>query len=768
VLNVIEGSDMGFVELSRARRERKLNRLAGRSRTGFNPPMRTCPECRLQTVEAYCPRDGCPTVDVARLTTPVVDPNLGTVFEGRYRIEAVVAEGGMGVVYRAVQLAANRQVAIKLLRREDVRADDLVRLHQEARAIAELNHPNTVRFLDFGETHNGRFYLVMELLWGRTLAAAIHTEAPFAPERALAIARAATSALSEAHSLGIVHRDLKPENLFLARIHGQPEFVKVLDFGLSKRFQDPDEGLTPDGRAVGSPRYMSPEQATGMPVTPASDVYAMGTILYEMLTGAHPFRCETPPAYMIAHATLSPIPLSEHIPSLSGALPALVLRCLAKSVGARPKDADELLAQLDALATAPPDGGADPQGVSTREVATVSASSAAADPMASLAAQQRGTVSRTALGELDLTPRGEPDAYDFDPVSSTRTAAIPAMPTLAPPVAPLSTRLQPFKAPPSRRVGAGAVGAGIAVGVLGTAALAWWLLEPPRAPPSEGPMQPEIALVEPPRSEAPPCGKLGVPCPAGFICTEGGTCTKGNLVFVPGGAFERGCPAGARGDGPPCPEDAPHGPVVTGAFAVAVHEVTVEEYQACIATGECSALGELASDDCNHALPNRKDHPVNCVTWSQARRYCERRGERLCTEAEWEKAARGTDARPYPWGTAPVDCDRVVSRLVRLHCGPGTTEPVASRSAGIGPYGAYDLVGNVEEWVADLFRDDAYTLADPAAFLAPAEPGPRVVRGGSYRESIDGLTAYHRRKRGPDTVSPSVGFRCCLSLAVSP
>ena len=210
---------------------------------------------------------------------------IGTVVAGRYRVEAELGRGGMGVVYRAVQLPIERPVALKVLRRELVDAPKArARFEREARALSALPHPSAVAIYDFGE-HEGMAYLAMELLHGETLAEALR-EGAFGAARAIDVATQLADVLAAAHGVGLVHRDLKPENIVL-----EGETVRVLDFGLAflAAREGPAGRMTREGVVVGTPAYLSPEQARGEDVGPATDVYALGCVLHELLTGKAPF-----------------------------------------------------------------------------------------------------------------------------------------------------------------------------------------------------------------------------------------------------------------------------------------------------------------------------------------------------------------------------------------------------------------------------------------------------------------------------------------------
>src|SRR6188474_1403289 len=216
------------------------------------------------------------------------DPALGKVIAGRYRLEARIGEGGMGIVYRARHVLIDRVVAVKLIR-PDLRGETHLRawMLREARAANRVDHAHIIDIHDIGETDEGELYLVMEYLVGTPLSSEL-ARGPLPLARALDILEQMGAALARAHDLGVVHRDLKSDNILLTQRGGRKDFVKILDFGLAAIARDPR--LAPKGAVFGTPEYMSPEQARGAEATAQSDLYALGVLFFEMLTGQLPFR----------------------------------------------------------------------------------------------------------------------------------------------------------------------------------------------------------------------------------------------------------------------------------------------------------------------------------------------------------------------------------------------------------------------------------------------------------------------------------------------
>jgi serine/threonine-protein kinase len=277
----------------------------------------------------------------------------GDIIAGKYRVERVLGSGGMGHVYAALHLRLGTGVAIKVLRPEAAADTATVgRFLREARSAARLQSEHAARVTDVATLDSGAPYIVMELLRGEDLSRALAMGGPLPVHLAVQYLLEACEAVAEAHALGIVHRDLKPANLFLAqRADGSP-YVKVLDFGISKRLHTAGDAAasgvpTGSGAMLGTPHYMSPEQIrSARSIDPRTDVWALGATLYELLTNRKPFDGETLPAVFVAIANDAPSPPSTHRPDVPPALEALVLACLEKLPERRPQSVAELARRL--------------------------------------------------------------------------------------------------------------------------------------------------------------------------------------------------------------------------------------------------------------------------------------------------------------------------------------------------------------------------------------------------------------------------------------
>jgi serine/threonine protein kinase len=298
--------------------------------------------------------------------TPVADPLVGTMLTHRFRLEERIAAGGFGAIYRATHMSTGQAVAIKVLHPEWASNPDVVtRFRREGATLTTLRHPHTVTTLEFGETAEGTLYIVMEMLRGETLYERFKMGGTIEPAQIVTIARAICCSLAEAHALGIIHRDLKPANIHLGEFQGIPDFVKVLDFGIAKimRGSNLDDGmdLTNVGQMIGTFDYMSPEQILGGQCSSTSDIYTLGVMMYEMMSGTRPFAESPGPAMVAALLTSKPPRLSERMP-VAPELERIVMRCLAREPQDRYQHVAELASDLAHFAESVEFGNLSPTG----------------------------------------------------------------------------------------------------------------------------------------------------------------------------------------------------------------------------------------------------------------------------------------------------------------------------------------------------------------------------------------------------------------------
>jgi serine/threonine-protein kinase len=399
--------------------------------------VRTCPTCQAAVEDGarFCPHDGTsladepPTavdaaapasertaVDAAPPVEPPTAPTqvtlpagtrddlIGRLIDNRYRVLARISAGSVGVVYRGEHVQLHRPVAVKVLHAVHNERDDYVRrFEREALAASKLNHPACVSVLDFGQ-FEGRPYLVMEYVAGRTLADVLKQAGALPLREAVLLTRLILSALRHTHKLGVIHRDIKPANIMLCDEAYTGAQLRILDFGLAKSLAPEDpagRGVTLRGVVCGTPGYLSPEQAAGLPLDGRSDLYSVGALLFTMVCGRRPFIYDDPVEEMRAHITRSPPVASAFRSEVSGELDAVIARALEKDPARRHQSADEFITAL--LAT--------PEAAGLQAGATLGPGAAA--PAAPAPAPRILPARPASLGEQPtriLAAQGEPSA----------------------------------------------------------------------------------------------------------------------------------------------------------------------------------------------------------------------------------------------------------------------------------------------------------------------------------------------------------------------
>src|SRR6478752_1132628 len=312
-----------------------------------------CEACQHQNIDGarFCANCGAlmPTLAEAG-----ADPLIGQLIGGRYRVTGVLGEGGMGVVYVGEQQMGStvRKVAIKTLHAHLSKDPSVIaRFHRECGTVAQLEHPNTIKFYDFGSTADGTLYIAMEFVAGKPLAEVL-THGQLSIERTIKIKRQVCGAVDRVHMQGSIHRDLKPDNVILTDRAGETDFVKLLDFGIAARTESADaqkeQKLTQQGMVLGTPPYMSPEQFTGKALDARSDIYSLGVMAYEMLAGRLPFDADTPWQWATQHMSVQPIPFEVSAPAknIPENMRKAILRALSKNKEDREPTAREYFAEL--------------------------------------------------------------------------------------------------------------------------------------------------------------------------------------------------------------------------------------------------------------------------------------------------------------------------------------------------------------------------------------------------------------------------------------
>jgi serine/threonine protein kinase len=325
-----------------------------------------CPNCSAENIEnaRFCAKCGA--------LMPIheeeeQDPLLGQMVGGRYKILRMLGEGGMGRVYEAERAIAGvtQRIAIKTLHPHLSKDGQVVaRFNRECATVAQLNHPNTIKIQDFGQTDDGTLYIAMEFVDGTSISKELETRGPMPPERVERILEQVCGSLAEAHKQGIIHRDLKPDNVVLMNVGEDTDVVKVLDFGIAARKESTDakkeEKLTQQGMVLGTPPYMSPEQFTGKELTARSDIYSLAVMTYEMLTGKLPFDANTPWEWATKHMMAQPFPF-EDMPTTSD-IPGKMKNAIFRALAKKPEDRQESVkAFFEELRSS---GGGDPARLS--------------------------------------------------------------------------------------------------------------------------------------------------------------------------------------------------------------------------------------------------------------------------------------------------------------------------------------------------------------------------------------------------------------------
>ena len=321
-----------------------------------------CPSCHHPNVEnaRFCAKCGA----LLPVQHDESDPMLGQVIKNTFRVIRLLGEGGMGRVYEGEQQmgTTTRKVAIKTLHPHLSQDPQIVaRFNRECGTVAELQHTNTIQFFDFGQAPDGTLFIAMEFLEGTDVCQTLEREGPMSPPRVAHIMRQVCGSLAEAHKKGIIHRDLKPDNVVLTTRAGEEDSVKVLDFGIAARQEATDskqeQKLTQQGTVLGTPPYMSPEQFTGKELDARSDIYSLGVMAYEMLTGKLPFDAETPWEWATKHLTERPYPFEVTAPRtamIPEPMKAGIMRALSKNREERQSDVMAFYAELSAAPVAAP------------------------------------------------------------------------------------------------------------------------------------------------------------------------------------------------------------------------------------------------------------------------------------------------------------------------------------------------------------------------------------------------------------------------------
>jgi serine/threonine-protein kinase len=689
--------------------------------------MKSCPNCQRTYADEieFCPRDG------SRLNTAATatEEQLAAGLARRFRIVRRLGTGGMGTVFLAEQVGVgNRPVALKVLNRKLL--DDpefLLRFQAEAGSTGRIHHPNVVTIHESSQAEDGTPYIAMEFLEGRPLREVLKERGALPVAECAEILQQVARGLNAAHKLGIIHRDLKPDNIFLTQGDEGELVVKIVDFGIAKLRESATHTLT--GMVLGTPAYMSSEQASGMrsdQLDARSDIYSLGIVVYEMLTGRVPFHSDTPLGYLRKHMLEDPPPFHAVAPGLPvpPQLEAVVMKALTKDRDRRYASALEFAREFAraASASAPSEELASTRMVVEPEIAPrevgatrrVAPTGQATPPSPAPAKSSAAAEKPPNAAQIPPPPLPEPQAPKAGPAASA------PLPALRPP----QFRTTPEPSGKMKFV----IVAGVVLIII--AASVWYFSRPS----SETQGRKEAGVNPPPVTMERPTPPAG-------------------MVYIPGGTFMMGR------DNAPDPEETPAHSVTVTPFYLEKEPVTQAQYSAFIqkAKGEfmVGATRRVAPTSPGAPADAQAAWPATNVSEEDAQAYCGSvvPGGRLPTETEWEFAARGTDGRLYPWGN-----NFSPALLNSSDAGLGHPEPVGAHADAASPFGVLDMAGNVWEWCADDYKPYP---GHTSTFAIPADA--KVIRGGSFKSDREHVTATARNLDHAATRSPAIGFRCAKS-----
>lgn len=716
------------------------------------------------------------------------DPLIGQQLD-EYRLEKLLGRGGMARVYEATDVRLNRKVAIKVIDapyRENKEYGR--RFEREARAIAQLEHPHIVRLYRYGEV-NDLYYMAMQYVEGDDLFTYMAGEReqgrPLPLEKILDIMSQVCKALDYIHSKGVIHRDIKPSNILINK-RGQ---AILTDFGLALL-----DSTRTRGDVFGSPHYIAPEQAiSSAGAVPQSDLYALGAMLYEMVTGEKPFDGDNPLAIAMMHASDPPPPPRQIDPSISPAVEGVILRSLAKEPANRYPNGEAFVTALKQAIQQPeamPISGRNGTG-SSRPLPPLPAAVCTESMIKTAEApdvgngrkkgKRRGRRLMLFLLLLVALSTAGLAFYQSDPNTKILVDNLLIENGLLAAPAPTST--------PTIKATEAATEVAAAVLPTETATAT------PTAEPTEKPTQEPTATPSPTQTNTPTAEPTEKPTVTSTPTVRNTTPTPNPLpllvtreadgmpmVLIPAGTFMMGA---AETDALAKPDELPAHEVTLDSFYIDQYEVSVGQY----VTFLNEEIGLYQYEDACFNLPclgtqfegfdsfitdangqhigqgESENRPVNVIRWQGAAAYCAWVGGRLPTEAEWEYAAKGNTSNLYPWGDEPPDESRAVFGNIAI----GfryifEVEPVDALPDGVSPFGVYGMAGGVAEWTADTYTADFYANSPAENPINATETTAEayVVRGGAWNSPAEDLRTTARMGVSPTANNKAIGFRCAF------
>jgi serine/threonine protein kinase len=601
----------------------------------------------------------------------------------------------MSTVFRARDSALERDIALKVLATDPLQDDVFAeRFQREAKVIARLEHPHIVPLYAVG-IENGTPWMAMRLVSGGSVAVFVEHGA-VERERALRILRGVARALDHAHSKGIVHRDVKPSNILL----DEEERVYLADFGIA-RLLEGSTFVTRSGLVTGTPQYMAPEQARSEPSGRPGDVYSLGVVGYQLLTGRVPFTAESAVNVLMQHV-MDPVPIPDasEVPPL---VSEVLLRCLAKQSQHRWSTASAFVDALEAAFE-----GIAPDTIETPHV---------------------GSDDVTAISSLvsdSIPPSTSPELRGSPPPIPKAEAQL------------LDPRWE--------------VPLPVAVGTLAVAAAVALVMMIREAPSRDETVAAAVAMTPTPSRTPPARAEAG----ATWVNPQDGL----EYAYIPPTpGVDLGCiPGDERCDD----DEKPRRRVsLTRGFWMGRTEVTVAAYRL-FSSAVGRPVGQAPTFNPGWS---EEAQPMVSLTWGGAKTYCTWAGGRLPTEAEWERAARGGESgRLYPWGGTAPECTSGAPNGARWGgCPDDRPGPVAQFSPNA--FGLFDTTGNVWEWCYDWYDAEYYAGSEHADPRGPAHGRERVFRGGAANSGVIALRLSHRNHMKPAAISINVGWRCVLDKA---
>jgi len=648
---------------------------------------------------------------------------------GKYEIQEEIGQGGFGTVYKALDRSLKRTVAIKVLHPNLVNDQTFLgRFRQEAQITARLEHSNLVPIYDYGESE-GRYYIVMSYMPGGSLKDRIKNEAPFSKEAALTIIEQIAVGLEYSHKRHVIHRDLKPGNI----LFDEEGKAHISDLGFAKLLRsDASASMSTSGGIVGTPSYMAPEVWRGAKASPATDIYSLACILVEMITGVRLFDGESTPEVMLKH--FEPLQLPESFPE---EWKPVLEAALEKKPEDRIDNVKIFISELQSLTN-----------LESSHQNAVSNFSKPRNQKAPSKAQVVDESSREA-GKHKPKKVVTDSSSNNGPKSSNLLIVAGICVGIILVIAVISLLLNSLQQNNQRVDTAPEVNSGNASQNSKNSQEDLPVTEvktvDPVLPNQNQNISSEDTFIAAMPTSIPP---TLTPEPISGSTKRRDTDGM-EMVYVPEGYFTMGSWDGQD-------DEVPVREVYLDGYWIDKFEVTNGQYEKCVSAGVCAKPAQTYSNTRNSYFGNSQyaDYPVIFIKWNDAQKYCHWVNADLPTEAQWEKAARGTDQRRYAWGDAKPTADRANSLNEY-----DDTLRVGTFPAGVSPYGAYDMTGNVWEWTRDYFSLK-YDPNDTWNPLGVSGGDEKVMRGGSWL-SIDNITrAANRNDRSPNYTDNTIGFRC--------